>query len=132
MTSTAPVAIPVAEPSPIHDAIVDLEHRLAAMQRAVLAGDAPTIEAEAYGLQRALAACAPLLPQARVAGKVPASTRAMALSLRARTAAQRDALARAGAAADRALAILTGQNGPEVYSSTGTNGARAASDLAKA
>lgn len=130
MSLTAPM--PLAGQDPVHDAIVDIESRLTAMQRALLAGDAPTIEAEAWGLQRALAACAPLLPQARAAGKVPASTRAMLASVRARTAAQRDALARASAATDRALAILTGPNGPEVYSSTGTNGARAAGDLATA
>ena len=130
MSLTAPS--PRAGHDPVREAIVDIETRLAAMQRALLAGDAPTIDAEAYGLQRALAACAPLLPKARAASEVPDSTRAMLASVRARTAAQRDALARSSAATDRALAILMGQGGPEVYSATGTNGARAAGDLAKA
>ena len=86
MSLTAPS--PRAGHDPVREAIVDIETRLAAMQRALLAGDAPTIDAEAYGLQRALAACAPLLPKARAASEVPDSTRAMLASVRARTEVQ--------------------------------------------
>ncbi len=116
----------------VAEAMADLEVRLAAMQRAILAGDAPAVEAEALGLQRALSKCVPLLSDPRHATEVPPSTRAMIATVRARTVAQREALARAGAAADRALAVVIGQSQKALYSDKGTTAPRAASDLAKA
>jgi hypothetical protein len=56
----------------------------------------------------------------------------MIATVRARTTAQREALARAGAAADRALAIIVGQSQRALYSSDGTTSPRPAGDLAKA
>jgi hypothetical protein len=126
------VAPRAADEDDIVDAIAAIEVRLAAMQRAMLAGDPTAIETEATGLQRALSACAPLLADPRNAQRVPPSTRTMIANVRARTSAQREALARAGAAADRALAVVIGQSQRALYGADGTATPRPAGDLARA
>lgn len=87
-------------------AIDELEARLGALGAALRSPEADTLQAEAAELQRALiAALEPLRRSALAGGLTPPLSRRLA-DAAGSLAAQRDALARAGGALDRALNLL--------------------------
>ncbi|MFO1216906.1 MAG: hypothetical protein U1E89_00830 [Burkholderiaceae bacterium] len=122
-----PAAAPiVAAADSTHDALEGVlqrvEHRLSELQQALAARDMPCLELHAGELQRALAAAVERFVRVARQGGVPPSLRQRLAHAGARIAAQRDALARATAAMDRALDVLMpgAQRGAPLYSAQGT------------
>lgn len=96
---------------------VDLEARLAAVEQRLSAlgtalrdNDAPAIEREAAELHRALAAAIDHFSLAARSGAVPLPLRQRLALAGGQVAAQREALARATAALDRAIDVLLPSN----------------------
>ncbi len=83
-----------------------VEGRLAALGAALYRHDAPAIEAEASELHRALAAAVDHFARAARNGGVPPPLRQRLALASGQVAAQREALARATAALDRAIDVL--------------------------
>ena len=100
MSHRAPVS------TELESAVARLEERLGAMGTALRVHQAEAVASEAAELQRALAqAMEPLRVSAR-AGRLPPPLRQRLALASGRVAAQRDALARASAALDRAIDVL--------------------------
>ncbi len=97
-----------------------VEARLEALSTALTASDSRAIEHEAAELHRALAGALDHFARAARNGGVPPALRQRLAVATARVAAQREALARATAALDRAIdVLLPGGNGPGVYGAAG-------------
>lgn len=91
----------------LEDALGAIEHHLAALGAALCEHDALAIETQARALQRALAqAIQRFARAAHQPGGVPAPLRERLARAGGRVAAQREALARATAALDRAIEVL--------------------------
>lgn len=106
-----------------------VEQRLVDLQSALGARDMPCIELHASELQRALATAVEAFVQAARQGGVPMALRRRLAKAGAQIAAQRDALARATAALDRAIDVLMPGFGTPLmlYSAQGTPAHRSAS-----
>jgi hypothetical protein len=102
-----------------------VEQQLAQLCAALRANDPQALEAAATELHRALAAAIDHFRQAARSGGVPAPLRQRLASATAQVAAQRESLARATAALDRAIDVLI-PGAPPTYSAAGS-AARAAS-----
>jgi hypothetical protein len=97
----------VAGATPLEDAVAAIEARLAALGSALRERDALAIEAESRALQRVFSsAIHRFTAAARQAGGVPLPLRRRLAIARSQVAAQREALARANAALDRAMNVL--------------------------
>ena len=96
-----------------------VENRLAALGAALYRHDAQAIESEAAELHRALAAAIDHFGRAAREGGVPPPLRQRLALASGRVAAQREALARATAALDRAIDVLLPGMGGNVYGATG-------------
>jgi hypothetical protein len=97
-----------------------VEARLAALAQALTATDSRAIEIEANELHRALAGAVDHFARAARHGGVPPPLRHRLAVATAQVAAQREALARATAALDRAIdVLLPGAGGPGVYGAAG-------------
>jgi hypothetical protein len=121
MTSHAMVHIETAsaaEGSPaLADALAAIDLQLLALTRSLQARDASAVEASAQHLATAVAASAPLL---RAAGALPGGTGERLTHAVSRVAAQREALARAAASVERAIAVLWPAGpAPATYSASG-------------
>jgi hypothetical protein len=93
--------------SPLEDAVAIIELRLAALGQALRERDALAIEASAQALQRAFtSAIHRFTAAAREADGIPLPLRRRLAIARGQVAAQRETLARANAALDRAMNIL--------------------------
>jgi hypothetical protein len=93
--------------SSLETPLASVEQRLAALGQALQARDADGIEAEAAALHAALAAAVDHFTRAaRSEGGVPPSLRQRLARAGGQVAAQREALARATAALDRAIDVL--------------------------
>lgn len=93
--------------SALEGALGAIEQRLAALGSALQAHDALAIETQALELQRALAQAIQRFAQAaRQPGGVPTALRERLARASGQVAAQREALARATAALDRAIDVL--------------------------
>lgn len=93
--------------SPLEDAVATIESRLAALGQALRERDALAIEAAAQALQRAFtSAIHRFTAAARDAGGIPLPLRRRLAIARGQVAAQRETLARANAALERAMNIL--------------------------
>ncbi|HET9205903.1 MAG TPA: hypothetical protein VFO28_06685 [Burkholderiaceae bacterium] len=102
-----------------------LEQHLDDLQTALAARDMPCIELHAGELQRALVQAIDRFQRAARARATPLELRRRLALAGAQVAAQRDALARATAALDRAIDVLMPASSPTaVYSATGTHGPR--------
>jgi alkylation response protein AidB-like acyl-CoA dehydrogenase len=96
-----------------------VEEQLHDLQSALGACDVRCIELHAGQLQRALSLAAErFVPAARRAGTSPPLRHRLLLA-NAQVTAQRDALARASAALDRAIGVLMPRPGSAVYSQSG-------------
>lgn len=97
-----------------------VEARLASLSSALTAADARSIEVEATELHRALATAVDHFARAARSGGVPAGLRQRLAIATAQVAAQREALARATAALDRAIdVLLPSANGNVIYGAGG-------------
>lgn len=104
-----------------------VEQRLQDLQAALAARDMPCTELHAGELQRSLAVAVERFMRAARRDGVPSDLRHRLALAGAQVAAQRDALARATAAMDRALDVLMPEygNAPVLYSPQGTAEQRA-------
>lgn len=109
-----------APPPPLlEDSLAQVESRLAALGAALRARDAAAIERHAGELQRALAHAVEQFSSAARNGPVPAALRTRLATASGQVAAQRESLARATAALDRAIDVLLPRENDSLYSSLG-------------
>ena len=107
-------------PSPeLENALAAVELRLAALGAALHARDAAGIDLHASELHRALARAVDHFTRAANAGSLPVALRLRLASASGQVAAQRESLARATAALDRAIDVLLPRDSAAVYSTFG-------------
>ena len=90
----------------LETAVVAVERRIAALGQALCAHTPAAVEAEAVGLQRALAVAIDQLRRNARSGTLPPPLRQRLAQASGLVAAQRESLARATAALDRAMDVL--------------------------
>jgi hypothetical protein len=121
-SSTMSDAVRTQEPhADLEPLMASVEQRLTDLQSALSARDMPCIELHATELQRCLAQAVERFMLAARQGGVPMALRRRLALAGAQVASQRDALARATAALDRAIDVLMpGYSGvPTLYSASG-------------
>jgi hypothetical protein len=96
-----------------------VEHRLASLGDALRTQDLPSIDLHATELHRALSNAVDHFSRAARNGPVPPALRRRLASAGGTVAAQRESLARATAALDRAIDVLLPREAPTVYGSHG-------------
>ena len=107
-------------PSPeLEAALAAVEGRLAALGAALHARDSAGIDLHASELHRALARAVEHFSRAAHAGSIPVALRLRLASASGQVAAQRESLARATAALDRAIDVLLPRDSAAVYSTLG-------------
>jgi TPR repeat protein len=105
----------------LEQSVTTLEARLAALGEALRVHHAEAVANEADALQRALSAALEHLRRSARAGQLPAQLRQRLAVASGRVAAQRESLARASAALDRAIdVLLPAATSRGAYSATGT------------
>jgi hypothetical protein len=109
---------PLIDPM-LEDTLSAVETRLASLGEALRARDAAAIDGHASELHRALARAVDHFSIAARNGMVPAPLRRRLASASGQVAAQRESLARATAALDRAIEVLMPREVPGLYSSVG-------------
>ncbi len=126
---------PTGESRALDAALESIEVSLTLLQRAVLAGAMPEVEAQSAALHRQLASSVVTFMQAAQDGALSAAQRRQLGHASARVAAQRESLARATAALDRAMDVLidTAPSQPgALYAAHGGPGPRTLGSVAKA
>jgi hypothetical protein len=108
-----------AAATPLEDSLGHVESRLAALGTALRARDAAAVDLHAVELHRALATAVDEFTSAARAGRVPPALRTRLASASGQVAAQRESLARATAALDRAIDVLLPRDAGGLYSSWG-------------
>ncbi len=103
-----------------------IESRLSALGDALRARDSVAIETHASHLHRALSDAVPRFSRAANGGDLPTDLRDRLVRAGGAVAAQRESLARATAALDRAIDVLLPPSGVPLYAANGSQ-ARAAS-----
>ena len=121
MHPSAPSGIPTqSSPSQLEDSLADVESRLSALGAALRARDPGAIDLHAGELQRALAHAVQQFSNAARKGPVPSALRTRLATASGQVAAQRESLARATAALDRAIDVLLPREPATLYSSWGS------------
>jgi hypothetical protein len=112
---------PVAAISPaLEQSLVEVETSLAGLGEALRVRDAVAIDQNATGLQAALThAVDQFAHAARSGGSIPAGLRTRLARASGQVAAQRESLARATAALDRAIDVLIPSDATTLYSAYG-------------
>lgn len=106
----------------LEQSVEQVEGRLLALGEALCAHRAEAVEAEAAGLQRALAAAMDQMRRSARDGRLSPQLRQRLALASGRVAAQRESLARASAALDRAIDVLLPTPAPRgAYSAAGLN-----------
>ena len=105
--------------SPLDPLLAAVEGRLAALGEALRTRDPAGIDRRASELQRALADAVDPFARAARSGDVTPAWRARLAMAGAQVAAQRESLARASAALDRAIDVLLPAEGSALYSTHG-------------
>lgn len=113
------LSAPAAGPA-LEERLSDVESGLAALGNALRARDAAAIDLHAAELHRALASAIGQFSDAAKAGRVPAALRNRLATASGQVAAQRESLARATAALDRAIDVLLPRDGVALYSAYGS------------
>ena len=113
-----PASPPDAE---LESALAAVELRLSGLGEALRARDSAGIDTHATELHRALARAVDRFVLAARQGSVPAALRHRLASTSGQVAAQRESLARATAALDRAIDVLMPREGAALYSTFGSN-----------
>ena len=110
----------MAQTGEVEQTIATLESRLQTLGEALRVHRAEAVATEAAELQRALAAAMERLRRSARDGQLSPQLRQRLASASGQMAAQRESLARASAALDRALDVLLPGTSPQVaYSATG-------------
>jgi hypothetical protein len=104
----------------LEDTVSAVELRLAALGDALRASDASAIDAQASELHRALARAVDHFALAARSGAVPPALRRRLVMASGRVAAERESLARATAALDRAIDVLMPRDAATLYSAQGS------------
>jgi len=119
------MTLPLLPHQPLDPALEDtlsaVESRLAALGEALRARDSAAIDSHATELHRALARAVDHFTHAARKGDVPQPLRRRLARASGQVAAQRESLARATAALDRAIEVLMPREAPGLYSSAGGN-----------
>ena len=113
-----PRPTPVITPE-LEDTVSAVEARLAALGTALRARDASAIDTEATELHRALARAVDHFALAARHGALPPEMRRRLVTASGRVAAERESLARATAALDRAIDVLMPRDAVTLYSAQG-------------
>ncbi len=134
MDLTAPFAahsmislpMPAAEAADplLEQTLAAVEAELGALGEALRARDAAAIDMHSSELHRALARAVERFTHAARSGGVPLPMRHRLASASGQVAAQRESLARATAALDRAIDVLMPREAPALYSSAGVADSR--------
>ena len=114
---TGPAAV---APSALESTLADVESRLVALGTALRARDAAAIDLHAGELHRALANAVEQFSSAARTGPIPPALRTRLASASGQVAAQRESLARATAALDRAIDVLLPREAGALYSAWGS------------
>ena len=132
MSSLAPDRTAPQPGSELESALAAVEHRLSALGVALCVRDTVGIDLHASELHRALATAVDRFALAARRGSVPAELRHRLASTSGQVAAQRESLARATAALDRAIDVLMPRESASLYSTLGSaeRGPRGGSVLA--
>lgn len=107
----------------LETALATVEHQLAALGAALVERDTGAIDQHANELHRSLAAAVRCFALAARRGGVPPDLRQRLALAGGKVAAQRESLARATAALDRAIDVLMpdlGPSSPGVYAASGS------------
>ena len=104
----------------LEDTLSAVESRLAALGTALRARDAAAIDLEATELHRALARAVDRFALAARHGALPTALRNRLVTASGRVAAERESLARATAALDRAIDVLMPRDAATLYSAQGS------------
>jgi hypothetical protein len=118
MTGASGLVAP-ADPPELELRLAAVESRLAGLGNALRARDPVAIDLQACELHRALAAAVSHFSHAARSGPVPLTLRDRLAQASSQVVAQRESLARATAALDRALDVLLPREGAGVYSPYG-------------
>lgn len=110
---------PIGTNPKLEEALASVEARLAALGDALRARDTSAIDTQATELHRALAHAVDCFGRASRNGGVPPAMRQRLASTSGLVAAQRESLARATAALDRAIDVLMPRDAATLYSSQG-------------
>jgi len=122
MTLPAPITLLVPPGSPDLEVCLDaVEDRLTALGNALRSRDPVGIDLHAVELHRALAVAIAHFSDAARNGPVPHSLRTRLAVASGHVAAQRESLARATAALDRAIDVLLPRDSLSVYSAGGSD-----------
>lgn len=105
--------------SNLETALAAVEHRLSALGVALCVRDTVGIDLNATELHRALAMAVDQFALAARRGTVPPALRNRLANTSGQVAAQRESLARATAALDRAIDVLIPRDGNALYSTLG-------------
>jgi hypothetical protein len=108
----------LADPA-LEDKLVEVEVHLANLGDALIARDAQGIAIHSTELHRSLARAVDHFTLAAKSGTVPLTLRRRLAAAGGQVAAQREALARATAALDRAIEVLMPRETPALYSAYG-------------
>ena len=109
-------------PDELERSVQQVESRLLALGDALRVHHAEAVESEAAALQRALAAAVEQLKRGARDGRLSPQLRQRLALASGRVAAQRESLARASAALDRAIDVLLPSPAPRgAYSAAGAN-----------
>ena len=132
MSSLVPDCSAPPAGSELETALAAVEHRLSALGVALCVRDTVGIDLHASELHRALAVAVEQFALAARRGSVPPELRQRLARTSGQVAAQRESLARATAALDRAIDVLMPRDGAALYSTLGSadRGARGGSVLA--
>ena len=114
-------ALGQVNPTPeLEDALSAVEHRLAALGEALRERNNAAVDLHSTELHRALSRAVDQFSRAAHNGAVPPTLRRRLAAAGGQVAAQREALARATAALDRAIDVLIPRDIPVLYSSFGS------------
>jgi hypothetical protein len=119
MLTSAAEMLALQRAAELETPLAQVEARLAALGVALRSNDAAAIETEAAELHRALASAIAQFGRAARNGGVPLPLRQRLAVAGGQVAAQRQALARATAALDRAIDVLLPGMGGPVYAASG-------------
>ena len=106
-------------PDALENSLADVEARLAALSAALAARDAAGIDLRAGELRQSLAHAVEQFSSAARLGPVPPALRNRLANASGHVAAQRESLARATAALDRAIDVLLPREQAALYSNGG-------------
>ena len=117
--TTGFAAVPANAPPDLEDRLSAVESRLAALGNALRARDIAAIDLHGAELHRALASAVSHFADAAKKGSVPPALRTRLVTASGQVAAQRESLARATAALDRAIDVLLPRESLPLYSAYG-------------